>query len=224
MAAQAADPKVEIFDAIRAGDKDRVQALLRADPGVVNARSDRGYSPVLIAQYHQQKALVEILLAAGPVLDIWDAASVGDSKRVGELLDRDPSLLNAYAPDGFFPLALAAFFGYPETVKLLLARGADPAQAAKNPMKITALHSAVTNSLESVKALVGAGAPVNAKQDKGWAPLHEAVNRGDLEMTRYLLEHGADPRQQNDAGTSAIGLAAEKNAPEILKLLKGAKR
>jgi len=167
-------------------------------------------------------ARLAALLAAGPVLDIWDAASVGATARVAELLDADPAQLNAYSADGFFPLALAAFFGHPQTVKLLIARGADVGQAARNPMKIQALHSAVTNSFETVKLLVDAGAPVNAKQDKGWAPLHEAVNRGDAEMTRYLLAHGADPKQQNDDGKSAIGLAAEKGNQDILRLLKGA--
>jgi ankyrin repeat protein len=212
----------EIFDVIRAGDAARLQALVAADRSTVNVRSEKGYSPVLIAQYHHKPDCLAVLMAARPVLDIWDAASVGATARVAELLDGDPALLNAYSGDGFFPLALAAFFGYPETVKLLLARGADVGQAARNPMKIQALHSAVTNSLATVKLLVEAGAPVNAKQDKGWAPLHEAVNRGDLEMTRYLLAHGADHRQQNDEGKSAIGIAADKGNQDMLKLLKGA--
>ena len=211
-----------IFDVIRAGDAARLQALVAADRAAVNVRSEKGYSPVLIAQYHRKPDCLAVLLAAGPVLDIWDAASVGATARVAELLDADPARLNAYSADGFFPLALAAFFGYPQTVKLLIARGADVGQAARNPMKIQALHSAVTNSFETVKLLVDAGAPVNAKQDKGWAPLHEAVNRGDAEMTRYLLAHGADPKQQNDDGKSAIGLAAEKGNQDILRLLKGA--
>ena len=177
---------------------------------------------MLIAQYHPKRDLVTILLAAGPELDIFDAASVGRTARVAELLDRDPSLANAFSGDGFFPLALAAFFGFPETVRLLLARGADASQVARNPMKIQALHSAVTGSFDSVKLLVDAGAPVNGKQDKGWTPLHEAVNRNDLEMTRYLVAHGADPRLQNDEGKSAIGLAADKGFGEVLKVLKGA--
>ena len=213
----------EVFDVIRAGDATRLAALLAADRSLVDARNERGHSPVLIAQYHQKRDLVTILLAAGPELDIFDAASVGRTARVAELLDRDPSLANAFSGDGFFPLALAAFFGFPETVRLLLARGADASQVARNPMKIQALHSAVTGSFDSVKLLVEAGAPVNGKQDKGWTPLHEAVNRNDLEMTRYLLAHGADPRQQNDAGTSAIGLAADKGFMEVLKLLKAGK-
>jgi uncharacterized protein len=210
----------ELFDAIRAGDAARVRALVAAEPGIVNRRNERGHSPVLIAQYHHRPEIVKVLLAAGPDLDIYDAASVGATARVAELLDADPSLLNAYSGDGFFPLALAAFFGHPETVRLLLSRGADPAQVARNPMKIQALHSAVTGSIESVRALVEAGAPVNAKQDKGWTPLHEAVNRGDVEMTRYLLDHGADPKLQNDEGKSPIGLAADKGNADVLKLLK----
>jgi ankyrin repeat protein len=40
-------------------------------------------------------------------------------------------------------------------------------------------------------------------------------------MTRYLLAHGADPKLQNDAGKSAIGLAADQGNGDILKLLKG---
>jgi len=212
----------EVFDVIRAGDATRLAALLAADRSLVNARNERGHSPVLIAQYHQKRDLVTILLAAGPELDIFDAASVGRTARVAELLDRDPSLVNAFSGDGFFPLALAAFFGFPETVRLLLARGADASQVARNPMKIQALHSAVTGSFDSVKLLVEAGAPVNGKQDKGWTPLHEAVNRNDLEMTRYLVAHGADPRLQNDEGKSAIGLAADKGFGEVLKVLKGA--
>ena len=129
--------------------------------------------------------------------------------------------MDAYSGDGFYPLGLAAFFAHPETVRLLLARGADVAQAAKNPMRVQPLHAAAAGrSFQAVKLLVDAGAPVNARQQEGWTPLHEVVRHGDVETTRYLLAHGADPRQQNDAGKSAIGLAAEGGNAEILKLLK----
>ena len=43
-----------------------------------------------------------------------------------------------------------------------------------------------------VKALVDAGADVNAHSVDNITPLHGAVFTGDLEMVRYLLEHGAD--------------------------------
>ena len=212
----------EIFDVVRAGDVSRLQALLAKNPELANVRNDRGHSPVLIAQYHRRPEAVAALLAAGPDLDIFDAASVGRTERVAELLDRDPSLLNAYSSDGFYPLGLAAFFAHPETVRLLVSRGADVAQVARNPMKVQPLHAAAAGrSIEAVKLLVDAGAPVNGKQEKGWAPLHEAVRQGNVELVRYLLAHGADPKLQNDEGTSAIGLAAKEERHDILKLLKG---
>ena len=211
----------EIFDVVRAGDVSRLQALLATNPGLANVRNDRGHSPVLIAQYHRRPEAVAALLAAGPDLDIFDAASVGRTERVAELLDHDPSLVNAYSGDGFYPLGLAAFFAHPDTVRLLLSRGADVAQVARNPMKVQPLHAAAAGrSFEAVKLLVDAGAPVNGKQEKGWAPLHEAVRQGNAELVRYLLAHGADPKLQNDEGTSAIGLAAKEERHDVLKLLK----
>ncbi len=214
-------PMHELFDAIRAGDASRVRTLLTTDPSAVNRRNERGHSPVLIAQYHHKHELVALLLDAGPELDIFDAASVGRSARVATLLDRDPSLINGYSGDGFLPLGLAAFFGHPDTVRLLLARGADVAAVARNPMRVQALHSAVASrSLETVRLLLDAGAPVNTKQQQGWTPLHAAVHNGHAEMVRLLVGHGADPAVPNDAGTTAAGMAAEQGSGEILAALK----
>ncbi|HUL48742.1 MAG TPA: ankyrin repeat domain-containing protein [Gemmatimonadales bacterium] len=211
----------DLLDAVRAGDAGRVQAILGASPALINQRNERGHSPVLIAQYHHKHAVVRVLLDAGPDLDIFDAASVGQADRIAEILDANPELVNAYSSDGFYPLGLAAFFAQPDAVALLLARGADVAQVARNPMRIQPLHAAAAGrSMAVVRMLVEAGAPVNAKQQGGWAPLHEAVNRNDAELARYLLDHAADPRLQNDAGASPIGIAAEKGFLELLKLLK----
>lgn len=216
------DASTELFDAIRGGDATRVRALVAADRGIANRRNDRGHSPVLIAQYHHQDDVVKVLLAAGPDLDIFDAASVGTTARAAELLDRDPALVTAYSGDGFYPLGLAAFFGHLETVRLLLARGADVKQVARNPMKVQALHSALAgNHREVARALLEAGAPVNTGQQEGWTPLMEAVLHDDVEIATLLLARGADPKAQNDAGKSAIGLAADRANVEMLKLLKG---
>jgi ankyrin repeat protein len=216
------EPAAEIFDVIRAGDKARLEALLAAAPAVINVRNELGHSPILIAQYHHKKDLVAVLLAAGPTLDVFDAASVGRTDRVAALLDADPTLVNAYSRDGFFPLGLAAFFGYPDTVRLLLARGADVGQVARNPMRIQAIHAAVAGrSSEAVELVVEAGAPINAQQHLGWTALHEAVHQENVELTRYFLAHGADPKLQNDEGKSAIGLAADQGSAAVLKLLKG---
>jgi ankyrin repeat protein len=124
------EPSQEIFDAVRAGDTGRLQALLRTHPGLATVRNERGHTPVLIAQYRDKPEAVALLLATEPELDIFDAASVGRTERVAEWLDRDPGLLDAKSTMGFSALGLAAFFGHEDTVKLLLARGADPKEAA----------------------------------------------------------------------------------------------
>ena len=212
----------EIFDVVRAGDTARLKALLASEPGLVNARNERGHSPVLIAQYHHRREAVALLLAAGPELDLFDAASVGDSARVAALLDRDAAQVNAYSSDGFYPLGLAAFFGHPETVKLLISRGADLQQVAKNPMKVQPLNAAVAGrSMDAVRALVEAGAPIDPQQQEGWTPLHGAVHQGNIEIAKFLLAHGADPKVQNEKGKNALGLAADEGNLEMLKLLKG---
>src|SRR5256886_14906151 len=133
------DASTELFDAIRGGDAARVQALVAADRRIVNRRNERGHSPVLIAQYHHKDDVVKVLLAAGPDLDIFDAASVGATGRVAELLDRAPALGTAYSGDGFYPLGLAAFFGHLETVRRLLARGPDAKTVARIPRKVQGL-------------------------------------------------------------------------------------
>ena len=81
-------------------------------------------SELLQAVYEGNQARADELLAAGPELDVFEAAAVGKTDRLRELLDEDPALANAWATDGFQPLGLACFFGHVEVARLLVERGA----------------------------------------------------------------------------------------------------
>ena len=99
-------------------------------------------SEVLQAIYQRDQARVDELLAREPELDVFEAAAVGRTERLRELLDDDPALANAWAEDGFQPLGLASFFGHVDAARLLVERGAEVNSASRNDFKVMPLHSA----------------------------------------------------------------------------------
>src|SRR5688572_9251172 len=116
----------EFFDAIRKGDMPTVKEWLATDRNLVNARSEKGFSPVTIAAYYGKADVLKVILAHDPTLDLHEAAIVGNLPRVREFVEKEPSQANnASSPDGFPPLGLAAHFGHAEVVRYLLDRGAD---------------------------------------------------------------------------------------------------
>lgn len=210
-----------LIEAIRRGDRDAIERRLAADPSLAQGEEE-GTSLVLLAAYHGQPEIASLLAERKGELSIFEAAAVGDVARVKQHLDADPSLVSAYAPDGFHPLGLAAFFRRPEVVELLLARGADVRAASKNPMQVTALHSAVADGGHPgiARMLVRAGADVNARQRHGWTPLHGAADSGDRETVELLLANGADPDATHQEGKTALDLAREKGHTDVVSILE----
>ncbi len=113
--------------------------------------------------------VVNALVELGAPVDIFEASVLGKVDRIEEILKSSPARVSEHAPDGFTPVALAAFFGQPAAVKALIAAGADVNAAAKNALKVAALHAAVAGGkLEIVKAVLEAGADPNAQQQAGF--------------------------------------------------------
>ena len=209
-----------IFQAIIAGDADEVRRLLKEQPALIAARAPNGVSAILFAIYHRRPDIAHLFTAQHAVLDIFEASALGRVDRIGELLEADPSLASAFAPDGFYPLGLAAFFGHLDAVRALLDAGADVHAVARNPFKVQPLHAAAASrDVRIIWAVLDAGADVNARQQEGYTPLHEAASSGNREIAELLLAHGADPRQANDAGKSSIDLAREKGHVELAERL-----
>jgi uncharacterized protein len=201
----------QFFDAIKAGNVDEVRQLVQQDASLKQARDASGASAVLAAAYNMKPDVVNALLELGAPVDIFEASVLGKVDRIQEILKASPARVSEHAPDGFTPVALAAFFGQPAAVKALIAAGADVNAAAKNPLKVAALHAAVAGGkLEIVKAVLEAGADPNAQQQSGFRPIHEAGTKANRALAELLLAHGADPSLPNDAGTNAIDLAREK--------------
>ncbi len=199
----------ELFEAIHGGDVERLRELLRLRPELAAARNEEGLSAVLCATYRGADELVAALLDANPALDVFDAAAVGRTRGLAELVDAEPSLASAWSADGFTPLHLAAYFGQRDAAELLLDRGAELDVIARSQsLRVAPLHSAAAGGhAEIVKLLVERGAEVDVRQQGGFTPLHSAAQNGDRPSVELLLERGADPAARNDDGASAADLA-----------------
>ena len=176
----------EIHDAARAGDMEKVKALLKVNPGLVNAKA--GYlmdTPLFSAVGSGHKDVVELLLSKG-------------------------AEVNAKNRDGWTPLHEAASSGQKDVVELLLSKGAEVNAKVKDGR--TPLHEAAyaDRKKEVVELLLSKGAEVNAKDDEGRTPLSNGIDFYARDVVRILLQHGAKdeiggtgqpPREIHEAAT-----------------------
>ena len=209
--------------AVKAGSVETVKTALADNTQLASARDESGLPVILLASYYGQAAIAQLLADQRNDLDIYEASATGRSERVKELLQRDPSLANAFAADGFQPLGLAAFFGHPEAAQVLLEHGAAVNVASRNSFNVMPLHSAIANRNQAIsRMLIEHGADVNARQQEDFTPLMEAAQNGDLETAKLLLQHGADPKPAAAKGQSALGLAEQAGHTEMVELLRSA--
>src|SRR5262249_992743 len=133
------------------------------------------------------------LVEADPSLAIFAAAIQGDTEKLAALLSGNRSLVSAVSTDGWTPLHLAAFFGRGDAVGLLLNKGAQVTARSTNAMENPPLHAAAAGRhTDVIKLLLDHGASANARQHGGWTPLHAAAQSGDLESAKVLVAGGAD--------------------------------
>lgn len=215
------DAKQEMIDAVKAGDVAKVKMILNTDLTLVNARAESGESPILLATYYGRKEVAGMLLAKGVELNVFEASAVGDAERLTALLLVEPSQVNSYAPDGWTPLHLAAFFGHAEAARILVAHGAHLQSMSRNNTANTPLHAAVaSHKADLVKLLLASGADVNAQTRNGWKPLHLAVHGGNKELTEILLAKGAEVNAKNGEGQTPLSIALEKSHNQVAELLR----
>lgn len=155
------------------------------------------------------------------VMDLYDIVHEGDLTKMIQWLDHHPEHLNAPIRDGYTPLHVACMFGRETLVDYLVTHHALVNANADNPSLATPLHLAVNYREEDVagrmvRMLISNGAELNAKQAEGLTPLHHAVARGSLKLTRTLVRAGADPFLKDSLGRSPADLARQltKSMPE----------
>jgi ankyrin repeat protein len=213
----------ELFEAVVEDDLGRARRIVGEEAGLARAKGEDGITAAQLARYLGRGAMLEMLIDVGPPLDVFEAAMLGRTARVRELLDAEPGLARAYSPDGFTALHFAAYYGSPETVALLVERGADVEAVTMNFLSNMPLHAAAAGrgpALETCEVLVRAGADVNAKQHGGFSVLHTPAHHGGLAMAELFLRHGADASAKNDDGKTPVNVAREQGHSELAARLR----
>jgi uncharacterized protein len=209
------------FNLIRSGETAEIAAAVEEDPSLVSCKDAQGVSAFSWSIYSRQPMVRDFLLTRLSALDIFECSALGDCDRLEKLLRQNAMVVHDTSPDGWAPLHLAAAFGGPQATALLLTHGAHLHRFSRNPMHNQPLHAciALSQDLETARLLIAQGADVNMEQAGGYTPLHQAAAAGLEELTRMLLEAGADPGCRCHQGKTPADYARERQHAAVVRQL-----
>ncbi|MCI0487214.1 MAG: sigma-70 family RNA polymerase sigma factor [Blastocatellia bacterium] len=218
---------LEMLEAAAKGDVARVKELLKQNDQLLTARDWLGNTALIMAVNSGRNAVAELLYNAGVRPDIHEAAAIGQTERVRELLGEDARLLDSYSDEGFTPLALAAHFGHQETAEFLIDRRANLDAVSLHPLEVTPLHAALFGrQTETAALLIERGADPNIKRGgkgwprAGWTAMHYAALYGLIELIELLIAHRADINAIDDEGRTPLAVAISEKQYKAADLLR----
>ena len=106
-----------------------------------------------------------------------------------------------------------------ETGEKTTARKETTKAAVQKPPAEVLYRTAKAGDIEGLKAALGAGLDVNARDSQGWTALMHVVNKGFTLMVPPLLEAKADLDMRAPDGATALFMAAVHGHSEIIALL-----
>lgn len=188
-----------LMECARSGDPRAVKALLARGADVNAKESGHGQTALMwaVAQQHPEvvEALIELQADINARSRLYVQTVTGEqTQRAGR-----EELNYTVHRGGSTPLLFAARVGDAESAKLLLAAGANANDSL--PDGTSALVEAAYSGHGGVAAvLLAKGADPNGAA-VGYAALHAAVLKGDLDLVKALLKHGANPDALITKGT-----------------------
>jgi ankyrin repeat protein len=144
--------------------------------------------------------------------DFIEAIKTGEMAKVKQLLDRDPSLVDAKADGGLSAVLVAAYYNEPDIAQLLVQHGA----------RLDVFEAAAVGALDRMKELIVAHPDlVNVYAPDGFQPLGLASFFGHTPIVEFLLDKGAevDSPSKNNMRVRPLHSAVANRRTEIVKLL-----
>jgi ankyrin repeat protein len=201
------EPEVRAYTGLHAaaatGSVAEIERLVAAGANR-ELRDGNGRTPLHVAAYRKQYEAARLLMKRGANPNALDAqrydivtiAAVADDVPMLKVaLEGGASAKNVTSPYDGTALIAAAHLGHDEVVKVLIAAGA-PLDHVNN-LRWTALIEAIVlgdggkRHVETLRALVAAGANPNLADGRGTTPLALARGRGYTEMVKILESAGA---------------------------------
>jgi ankyrin repeat protein len=211
---------------IQAGATAEIADAVKDDPLLAQSCDSQGVSALLWSVYTGQHATRDFLLAQlaaqSAALSVFEAAAVGDLRSLNAILAADPDAANAFSRDGWTALHLAAAFGTPEVVALLIERDARVDAVSQNPRRNQPLHAALSlgRNVESVRQLLAHGADPNAIQAGGFTPLFSAAAANRKDLVELLIARGARAYHRSDLDKTAADFARERGHADLAAWLE----
>lgn len=193
-----------LFAAAADGDLTHLLELLKGvrDPAAVRART--GESLLLHLLYRGKGEAAAAVAATLPALGLHEAAALGRTDRVRQVLAGWPGAADTLSGDGWTPLHLAAFFNQSTCLRVLLEAGADPDLRGLSPVRNLPLHAACAGrNTDCALLLVPVTAEVDDRQAGGVTALMLAAANGMEAVVDALLDRGATPGLTDDSGKTA---------------------
>ena len=211
--------------AVARDDLAAVQRYLEKDPALAWSKDEQGRSVFALAALAGHGKVADALRPHLGGLDLVEAVLAGDAKRVGELVEKFPRMVNEIHPTGGSAVHTAVRRGRLDLLFAMLRAAPDFNLPSVQPEALTPLRLAVDHpepgvSEALVDGMAGNGGDTNAKQGDGLSALHAAAGAGRPEIVRILVFAGADPAARTPQGDTPLDLARRHGHKETIELLR----